>query len=92
MDQWLYSISDHCLPVTDEEITTAIASINKRKSADFHNLTIEHILHAGENIITVWLYSISDHCFDDLTNYRQNCYSPIVDGIVFASFVFEYWR
>ena len=41
------------LPVTDEEITTAIASINKRKSADFHNLTIEHILHAGENIITV---------------------------------------
>jgi hypothetical protein len=33
--------------------TTAIASINKRKSADFHNLTIEHILHAGENITTV---------------------------------------
>jgi hypothetical protein len=32
-----------------------------------------------------WLYSISDHCFDDLTNYRQNCYSSIVDGIVFAS-------
>ena len=32
-----------------------------------------------------WLYSISDHCFDDLTNYRQNCYSSIVDGIIFAS-------
>ena len=32
-----------------------------------------------------WLYSISDHCFDDPTNYRQNCYSLIVDGIVFAS-------
>jgi hypothetical protein len=31
------------LPVTEEEITTAIASINKRKSADFHSLTIEHI-------------------------------------------------
>jgi hypothetical protein len=30
-------------------------------------------------------HSISDHCFDDLTNYRQNCYSSIVDGIVFAS-------
>ena len=29
-----------------------------------------------------WLYSISDHCFDDHTNYRQNCYSSIVDGIV----------
>jgi hypothetical protein len=41
------------LPVTEEEITTAIASINKRKSADFHNLTIEHILHAGEDIIAV---------------------------------------
>ena len=41
------------LPVTEEEITASIASINKRKSADFHNLTIEHILHAGENIITV---------------------------------------
>jgi hypothetical protein len=32
-----------------------------------------------------WLYYISDHCFEDLTNYRQNCYSSIVDGIVFAS-------
>jgi hypothetical protein len=41
------------LPVTEEEITALIASINKRKSADFHNSTIEHILHAGENIITV---------------------------------------
>ena len=41
------------MPVTEEEITTAIASINKRKSADFHSLTIEHILHVGENIITV---------------------------------------
>jgi hypothetical protein len=28
----------------------------------------------------------------DLTNYTQNYYSSIVDGIVFASFVFEYWR
>jgi hypothetical protein len=41
------------LPVTEEEITASIASINNRKSADFHNSTIEHILHAGENIITV---------------------------------------
>jgi hypothetical protein len=32
-----------------------------------------------------WLYSISDHCFNDLTNYRQNCYSSIVDGIVFPT-------
>ena len=41
------------LLVTEEELTTAVASINKRKSADFHSLTIEHIVHAGENIITV---------------------------------------
>jgi hypothetical protein len=51
------------LPVTEEEITTAIASINKRKSADFHSLTIEHILHAGENITfdisVMYLFSIS---------------------------------
>ena len=39
------------------------------------------ILH----IMDQWLYSISDHCFEDLTNYKQNCYSSIVDGIVFAS-------
>jgi hypothetical protein len=26
-----------------------------------------------------------DKCFEDLTNYKQNCYSSIVDGIVFAS-------
>ena len=39
------------------------------------------ILH----IMDQWLYSISDHCFDDLTNYRQNCYSLIVDVIVFVS-------
>jgi hypothetical protein len=41
----------------------------------------QSILH----IMDQWLYFISDHCFDDLTNYRQNCYYSIVDGIVFAS-------
>jgi hypothetical protein len=34
-------------------LDTGTEQINKRKSADFHNLTIEHILHAGENITTV---------------------------------------
>jgi hypothetical protein len=31
------------LPVAEEEITTAIASINKRKSADLHNLGTDHL-------------------------------------------------
>jgi hypothetical protein len=43
--------------------------------------SLRWILH----IMDQWLYYISDHCFDDLTNYRQNCYSSIVDGFVFAS-------
>jgi hypothetical protein len=36
---------------------------------------------AFDKVIHSHLY----HCFDDLTNYRQNCYSSIVDAIVFAS-------
>jgi hypothetical protein len=44
----------------------------------FRKPSLRWILH----IMDQWLYSISDHCFDDLTNYRQNCYSSIVDGIV----------
>jgi hypothetical protein len=47
----------------------------------FRKPSLRWILH----IMDQWLYSISDHCFDDHTNYRQNCYSSIVDGIVFAS-------
>jgi hypothetical protein len=50
---------DRASIIFKEEITTAIASINKRKSADFHSLTIEHILHAGENIITVLTHILS---------------------------------
>ncbi|CAC5374708.1 unnamed protein product [Mytilus coruscus] len=33
--------------VTSEEITKAIRSINKGKSADYHGITIEHIIYAG---------------------------------------------
>jgi hypothetical protein len=35
------------LPVTEEEITASIASINKRKSADFHNLQAELLFPAS---------------------------------------------
>lgn len=36
--------------IQPEEMTKAIASINKGKSADYHGLTIEHIIHAGEEL------------------------------------------
>jgi hypothetical protein len=56
-----------------------LSSIHGGRS--FRKPSLRWILH----IMDQWLYSISDHCFDDLTNYRQNCYSSIVDDIVFAS-------
>jgi hypothetical protein len=34
----------------DEEIAKAIRSINRRKSADYHGLTIEHIINAGRDM------------------------------------------
>jgi hypothetical protein len=33
-----------------DEITKAIKSINKGKSADFHGITIEHIIFAGSEM------------------------------------------
>ena len=47
-------------PITEKEVSTAINSINKRKSADIHNLTIEHVLHAGKDIVTVLTYIINN--------------------------------
>jgi hypothetical protein len=38
-------------PVTQEEISQAIKYIKKGKSADYHGLTIEHILFSGNNMI-----------------------------------------
>ena len=35
---------------TNEEIRTAIKSINRGKSEDIYNIAIEHIVHAGENM------------------------------------------
>jgi hypothetical protein len=37
----------------DEEIAKAIRSINRGKSADYHGLTIEHIINAGKDITTM---------------------------------------
>ena len=36
--------------VSADEITKAIKSINKGKSADFHGITIEHIIFAGSEM------------------------------------------
>ena len=38
--------------VTSDEITNAIRSINNGKSADYHGLTIEHIIYAEYREIT----------------------------------------
>ena len=43
-------ISFHYKSVTSDEITNAIRSINKGKSADYHELTIEHIIYAESDI------------------------------------------
>ena len=40
-------------PVTQEEGSQAIKYINKGKSADYHGLTIEHILISGNNMINL---------------------------------------
>jgi hypothetical protein len=34
----------------DEEIAKAIRSINRGQSADYHGLTIEHIINAGKDM------------------------------------------
>ena len=39
----------------DEEIAKAIRSINRGKSADYHGLTIEHIINAGKDMETLLL-------------------------------------
>ena len=39
----------------DEEIAKAIRSINRGQSADYHDLTIEHIINAGKDMETLLL-------------------------------------
>ena len=41
--------------VSADEITKAIKSINKGKSADFHGITIEHIIFAGSELLTLFI-------------------------------------
>jgi hypothetical protein len=38
------------LRTNDEEIAKTIRSINRGKSADYHGLTIEHIINAGKDM------------------------------------------
>ena len=41
--------------VSADEITKAIKSINKEKSPDFHGMTIEHIIFAGSELLTLFI-------------------------------------
>jgi hypothetical protein len=63
--------------LTDEKQNGHLVLLDAKAALSFRKPSLRWILH----IMNKWLYSISDHCFDDLTNYRQNCYSSIVDGI-----------
>ena len=49
---------------TISELEKSIKSINKGKSADIYNITIEHIINTGEQMITILLQivnAIFDH-------------------------------
>jgi hypothetical protein len=35
-------------PITEKELKDAINSINRRKSADYYNITIEHFLYSED--------------------------------------------
>jgi uncharacterized protein YueI len=38
-------------PITEKELKDAINSINRRKSADYYNITIDHFLYSEDQII-----------------------------------------
>ena len=48
----------------DEEISKAIRSINRGKSADYHGLTIEHIINAGKDMekLLLLITHLTLHC------------------------------
>ena len=45
-------------PITEKELKDAINSINRRKSADYYNITIEHFLYSEDRIIFILLLLI----------------------------------
>jgi hypothetical protein len=45
---------------TISELENSIKSINTGKSADIYNITIEHIINAGEQMITSTVHWILD--------------------------------
>ena len=58
-------VKNKAIPVaTISELENSIKSINTGKSADIYNITIEHIINAGEQMITILLQivnAIFDH-------------------------------
>ena len=47
-------------PITEKELNDAINSINRRKSADYYNITIEHFLYSEDHIISILLLLINN--------------------------------
>ena len=47
-------------PITEKELKDAINSINRRKSADYYNITIEHFLYSEDQIISILLLLINN--------------------------------
>jgi hypothetical protein len=47
-------------PITEKELKDAINSINRRKSADYYNITIDHFLYSEDQIISILLLLINN--------------------------------
>jgi hypothetical protein len=82
---YMYSLGIQCKQQNIPDHASYSYSVLNRSLSYICNISFleVHLERVASSICIMdqWLYSISDHCFDDLTNYRQNCYSSIVDGI-----------
>jgi hypothetical protein len=47
-------------PITEKELKDAINSINRRKSADYYNIMIEHFLYSEDQIISILVLLINN--------------------------------
>ena len=65
--------------VSADEITKAIKSINKGKSADFHGITIEHIIFVGSEMeeLLVLFINIIFECGDIPEILKMGLLSPV---------------
>jgi hypothetical protein len=99
----LVSIISFFSSTNDEEIANAIRSINRGKSADYHGLTIEHIINAGKDMEKLFLL-ITNEIFrqgrvPETLNYFIECcfgvkeYDLAVSVIIYnLSVAFFHWQ